>query len=161
MKDLRELLEGSNLLKNVETYIQSGNIIFESEEENIENLENEFCTYIYNRYDFEVPVFVYTKEQWDHYFNNNPFLEKSTLHINRLFGTLLDNNPSEQNISRLKKLDFAPDSFIVSKDIIYTKYPNGIGKSKMTNTVFEKTLEVSSTTRNWKTISKIQELLSK
>lgn len=49
MKDLRELLSKSQLLKNIETYIQSGNIVFESTIDNKEELEQEIYTYIYIR----------------------------------------------------------------------------------------------------------------
>ncbi|OIQ40622.1 MAG: hypothetical protein BM563_02460 [Bacteroidetes bacterium MedPE-SWsnd-G1] len=160
MKDLRDLLEKSKLLNNVETYIQSGNIIFESKKSDIENLREEIYTYIYNKYHFEVPVQIYNKEEWDYFFKNNPFLEENKLHINRLYGTFMDKCPSEQNITMLEKVDFSPDKYKIDNNLIYAYYVNGAGRSKMTNTVFEKKLEVSSTSRNWKTISKIQELLS-
>lgn len=73
MKDLRELLEVSNQLNDIHTYIQSGNIIFESDNKNVQELAIEIYTYIYNRYGFEVPVQIYSKSDWDEFFKTTPF----------------------------------------------------------------------------------------
>ena len=106
-----------------------------------------------------MPVQVYNREKWLSLINSNPFLKDPTIAINRLYVTLLDRIPSEQNISTLKKMDFNQDLYIIKENVIFLNYYNGAGKSKMTNTVFEKKLQLSATSRNWKTVCKIYELL--
>lgn len=56
-------------------------------------------------------------------------------------------------------MDFTKDKYCISGKVIYLYYSNGMGRSKMTNTVLEKKLDCEATTRNWRTMCKIQELL--
>ena len=160
MAELRMLLEKSVKINDVKTYIQSGNVIFESDTEDTNEFSEIISTLICTEYGFEVPIQVYNLEEWTNIINSNPFLKDSTVEINRLYVTLLDRISSEQNISTLKKMDFKQDQYIIKEKVIFLNYYNGAGKSKMTNTVFEKKLHLSATSRNWKTVFKIHELLT-
>ena len=160
MADLRMLLEKSDEIHNIKTYIQSGNVIFDSDLNETNELSVIISTLIYNECRFEVPVQVYSLEKWTMVLNSNPFIDDTTIDINRLYVTLLDIIPSEQNISTLKKMDFNKDQYIIKGNVIFLNYYNGAGRSKMTNNIFEKKLQLSATSRNWKTVCKIHELLS-
>ena len=157
MADLRKLLSN---FQNVETYIQSGNIIFESENENSDEIAKEISTYIYKEYGFEVPVIVKTNKEWEHAFNNNPFLKDGTIETKQLYITFLSEIPSDENVEIMNQMDYSPDIFIIQKNLIYSRYPNGAGRSKMTINVFEKKLQVSATSRNWNTVTKLLALSS-
>lgn len=160
MADLIKLLEKNDAIHNVQTYIQSGNVIFESDCTDKVELNKIISTLIYNEYKFNVPILLFNLKSWKRIREFNPFLRDNTVHINRLYVTLLDKNPSEQNISTLEKTDFSPDLYIMAGNIIYLNYFNGAGRSKMTTNLFEKKLQLSATSRNWKTVCKIHELLS-
>ena len=157
MADLRELLSDYN---DVKTYIQSGNIIFESDAKNVNELEQYIKDKIYKKYGFEVPVIVKTFDEWEQAFNNNPFLSDTSIDIKQLYVTFLSEIPSEENIEIMNQIDFSPDEFIIQNNLIYSRYPNGSGRSKMTNNNFEKKLKVSATSRNWNTVTKLLALSS-
>ncbi|MDC9722864.1 MAG: DUF1697 domain-containing protein [Urechidicola sp.] len=159
MADLKELLINEGL-NNVQTYIQSGNVIFESDE-NQTTLSKNISTYIYKEYQFEVPVLIKTVAEWEVALNNNPFLkDDSEVDIKKLYVTFLSDTPTKENAKNLLELDYSPDKFALQDNLIYSYYPNGSGKSKMTINIFEKKLKVSATSRNWNTINKLFELLS-
>ena len=161
MAELRELLSKSNQLQSIQTYIQSGNVIFESENSNVIDLAQLISSYIYKKYNFEVPVQVYNQSNWDKIVNSSPFIKESSIEIDRLYVTLLNKIPSEQNIAILKMVDFSYDTYIIiNRKVIYSNYADGVGRSKMTNSIFEKKLKVLATSRNWRTMCKIRELLS-
>jgi len=152
MADLRGLLSD---FKNVQTYIQSGNIIFESRSKNISKLEQKIKVLILKKYGFEVPVIVKTIEEWEYAFNNNLFLKDEEIDTKQLYVTFLSAVPSEENIDIMNQIDYFPDTFIIQNNLIYSRYPNGAGRSKMTINVFEKKLKVSATSRNWNTVTKL------
>ena len=157
MADLRELLSDYN---DVKTYIQSGNIIFESDSQNIKELELQIKGKIHSKYSFEVPVIVKTIDEWEQTFNNNPFLSNRNIDIKQLYVTFLSEIPSKENIAILNQTNFSPDEFIIQNNFIYSCYPNGSGRSKMTNTIFERKLKVTATSRNWNTVTKLLALSS-
>ena len=160
MADLRTLLSKSRQLKNIRTYIQSGNVVFESEKLDTSDLEDIIHTLILRKYAFDVPIQVYSKTRWGEIMKNNAYAKNSVIEINTLYATLLNKIPCNEDIAILEKIDFTPDTYIIKENIIYSKYWSGVGRSKMTSIIFEKKLKVLSTSRNWKTMTKIAELLS-
>ncbi|PHR72831.1 MAG: hypothetical protein COA67_03785 [Lutibacter sp.] len=157
MADLRELLSS---FRNVKTYIQSGNVIFESDTKNVKKLAQYIKDKIHKKYGFEVPVIVKTTEELLQTFNNNPFLKESAIDIKQLYVTFLSETPSKENVKIMNQIDYSPDIFVIQNNLIYSCYPNGAGRSKMTINVFEKKLEVSATSRNWNTVTKLLTLSS-
>lgn len=159
MADLRGLLTKKGL-KNIQTYIQSGNVIFESDE-NPTGLSKNISTYIYKEFQFEVPVLITTALKFEYALKNNPFIEKdSEVDTKKLYVTFLSSTPTNENAEILSELDFFPDRFILKGDLIFSLFPNGPGRSKMNLNIFEKRLKVSATSRNWNTVNKLYLLSS-
>ena len=73
---------------------------------------------------------------------------------------MMNKTPIAEKFEGIKSGISAGENFILKKDVIYSYYGNGYGKSKHTNNYFEKVLSVSSTTRNWNTINKIFDLMN-
>ncbi len=159
MDDLRKLLS-KNGLKNVQTYIQSGNVIFDSDEKP-ETLSKNISSYIYKEYQFEVPILVRITSDFEYALNNNPFiLDSREVDTKKLYVTFLSEIPSKENTATMQQIDFTPDKFIIYNNIIFSFYYNSPGKSKMTINIFEKKLKVSATSRNWNTVNKLYSLSS-
>ena len=159
MADLRELLK-KNGLKNVQTYIQSGNVIFESDE-NPSIISKNISTYIYKEYQFKVPVLIKTYTELEYTLNNNPYLKpQGNVDIKKLYVTFLSEIPTKENVEAMMETDFTPDKFILQNELIFSFYPNGLGRSKMTINIFEKKLKVAATSRNWNTVNKLFALAS-
>lgn len=145
--------------KEVQTYIQSGNVIFSSQKEQSANLlSSSIHEAILNQFGFEVPVVVKTVSELEHVVLNNPFLEDSTIEIKDCHVTFLQHLPSKEAVEAVQKIDQPTDSFTINKSNIYLHCKDSYHKSKFTNTFFEKKLAVPTTTRNWKTVLKLYEL---
>jgi len=158
MKDLRTLCENNNL-KNVETYIQSGNVFFTSASK-AQNLEKKIKKMILDSYGFDVPVIVRTKEEMKEVVNSNPFLNEVGDAIERLYVTFLGQSPELEKVDLFNKLSFNKDKFQIEKSHVYINYETKASQSKLTNNLLESKLKVSCTSRNWKTTLKILEMLS-
>ncbi|WP_196893649.1 DUF1697 domain-containing protein [Aureivirga marina] len=153
MKDLKILLEEKGF-KDCKTYIQSGNIILNSTE-NKENIKYEIQNSIQEKYDFEVKTFVFEIDEW------NKLISENTDEIengSKYFVAFLNKLPSKTSLESLENIEFKDETWKIQKTQIYFETPSGIGKSKLNNNFIEQKLKVEATTRNWKTILKLQEL---
>ena len=146
--------------QDVQTYIQSGNVIFDSKETDNRMLEVQIQEIIAETFGFDVPVIVRTSGEWAESIVNNPFLKENDQDIEKLHLTFLKDQPSSENLEKISSLEFLPDRFqVVGKEVfVYCK--NGYGRSKITNDFFEKKLKVQATTRNWKTVLKLHEMVN-
>lgn len=156
MTDLRVLLEELNF-KKVQTYIQSGNIVFQSSNGNISAIENAIKNKILKLYGFEVPVLVKTQQELKSIFNNCPFLEKKK--VNSYFMPLFT-NPSAKLIKDLNLVKSPNEEFFITENCVYFYCNIGYGKIKFGNNFFERKLKVSATARNYKTMVKLLEMAS-
>jgi uncharacterized protein (DUF1697 family) len=150
MAELRTLLSTLGFT-DVQTYIQSGNVVFKAAKQNQEKLGNQIAEAIKKQYDYEVPVLVKTIEQWKVAIANNPFTESD---ISKQGITFLATIPEEIII----EIDSKEDRFQIINSEIYLDCPTGFGRTKLTNNFFERKLKTRATTRNWKTIYKLLDL---
>ena len=158
MADLKKLCAEIGF-KNTQTYIQSGNIVFEYEEKaNTTLLSKNLSEAIKETFGFDVPVITRTEAEWRNTCEKNPFLKGGAADIDKLHITFLGAESSEESLKNLETYDYAPDLFsVIGKDVflfIEGKYH----KTKLSNSFFEKKLNVPATTRNWKTIVKLLEI---
>ncbi len=154
MEDLRKMFETFNF-KNTTTYIQSGNVVFQSVKKNNEDLENRISRQILNQFGFEVPVIVKNKDEFVEVLNNNPFVKVRKEDTSKLHVTFLSKAPETNLIDKITTGNYGEDEFILSGTTIYLFCPNGYGNTKLSNAFFESKLKVVATTRNWKTINEL------
>lgn len=159
MADLKALFSRLGF-SNTITYIQSGNVIFESEkgENNIE-LAKKIKTAIQEHFALDVPVMVRKANEWKLIVSDNPFLNDKSIGIERLHMTLLDGIPEQTQIAELKQIVLDSEQFeVIGQEVFLCCKDKFSSKSKMTNTLFEKKFKCKSTSRNWKTVMKLSEL---
>jgi uncharacterized protein (DUF1697 family) len=158
MTDLKKLCQNLGL-QNVQTYIQSGNVIFDSNlNESSVGLEEKIQQAIAETYSFDVPVIVRTAEEISISVANNPFWKEKEADIERLHLTCLKKVPSPELLEKIKLFQFLPDRYeIIGKDV-FIFCSVGYSDSKLTNQFFESKLGVPGTTRNWKTVMRLHEL---
>ncbi len=158
MADLKELFSEIGFA-DIQTYIQSGNVIFNTKrkDDNIE-LANKIEQSIAKNYDFKVPVIVRNVEELNEAISNNPFFEKND--IERLHLTFLKEVPETEKLDKIKTYDYSPDKFEIKDKNVFVYCSGKYSDSKLTNKFFESKLKVLATTRNWKTVLKLLELLN-
>ena len=159
MDALRKMYDDMGF-KNVQTYIQSGNVVFQSKKTLAAILEKKISKEIFDRTNFEVPVLVKELDELKNVLNSNPFLDKRKEDINFLHVTFLSDTPQKENIEKIKG-EYSPDEFIISDKNIFLFCPNGYGKTKLHNNFFENKLKLQATTRNWKTITELVNIAEK
>jgi uncharacterized protein (DUF1697 family) len=143
-------------LQNVTTYIQSGNVAFDSDADS-NDLTAQIEAAIQTEFGFTVPVIVRSRDNWASVVASNPFLEKIT-ETDKLHVTFLEKTPDPQHLNKLLSYHYPPDEFIVIDNNIYLHCPIDYGNSKLTNNFFESKLKIKATTRNWRTTCKLLEL---
>ena len=152
MSDLKVLYESLGYQK-VRTYIQSGNVVFFSEETNTKEIANKIEEKISAQYNFEVPVLVLTEHEINATLVNNPFLNENATDTERLYVSFLSEVPLTDYIYKINPALYLPDRFIISEKCVFLEISsNGYGNTKLSNSFFESKLKVKSTTRNWKTL---------
>ena len=156
MSDLKSLFEKTGF-QNVETYIQSGNVIFSSNEKSSEKLEQKISSAIKKTFGFDVKVIVVTPEVINQVLKINPFIKKKK-DTDKLYVIFLSERPSKASIEKLAETDFSPEEFIIKRKLVYLFVPNGYGKAKLNNNYFENKLKLFGTTRNLKTLKALAEL---
>ena len=152
MAELRKLCEGLGW-QNVRTYIQSGNVIFETAV--AENLTGKLEDLIANNFGFRVPVLVRTAEEMVQVVKNNPFGNKPDFEAEKLYVTFMAETPQPDKPEAIKAFTFEPEEYIISEKEIYIYCTNGYGNTKLENLFFEKKLKVTCTTRNWRTVNQL------
>jgi uncharacterized protein (DUF1697 family) len=156
MADLRTLFAALGA-EDVQTYLQSGNVVFKSPAASRAQLIHAIEKQIRNELGIDVTVLLRTKAQLAKIFAGNPFTnsgaEPAKLHV-----TLLADKPERARVRELDQRRGEPDEFRVVGQEIYLHCPNGYGRTKLNNAYFEQHLGVAATTRNWKTVTKLAEL---
>ncbi|HEX8562156.1 MAG TPA: DUF1697 domain-containing protein [Flavobacterium sp.] len=155
MEALRKALEQLPFT-NVSTYIQSGNILFESEEQNIGALQQLISTSIKDNFNFDVATIVITPRCLQSIIENRPI--DSTADPAQPYVAFLSDIPAQSDSLAFMNADFGGDTFLMQGRHMYIYYANSAGKTKLTNAVIEKKLKARSTARNWKTVKALFEL---
>lgn len=158
MADLQSLFESINF-SEVKTYIQSGNVIFSAKEKDSTKLEKKISFAIKKRFGFEINVIIISSTELKNLINKNPFINKK-IDIEKLYVVFLSNSPDKENIKNLNASDFSPEEYFLDDKSIYLFVPNGYGRAKLNNNYFESKLKVPATTRNWRTVRTLFELVS-
>jgi uncharacterized protein (DUF1697 family) len=155
MAELKSLYEKLNF-KQVATFIQSGNVIFECDETS--GLPQQIEKKIRERYNFDVPVIIRTLEQMRDILQRNPFLKENGIHMDKLHVTFLNEKPQPQLLDKMASISYENDRFEVEGNEVFLYCPDGYGKTKLNNNFFENKLKLVATTRNWNTVKKLIEM---
>jgi uncharacterized protein (DUF1697 family) len=156
--DNLKLSLGELNFKNIETYIQSGNLLFKYTKKNQQDLADLITHKIREAFGLQVPVIVKSTEELNMVMGNNPFITSHNVDIDKLHVTFFSEEPEKALQDKLREIESHPDEFILSGNVAYLFCPNGYGRTKLTNTFFEHKLHISATTRNWKTVIKLTEM---
>jgi uncharacterized protein (DUF1697 family) len=160
MADLKILFEKLSL-QNVQTYIQSGNVIFNSVEKMTDSeIAKRIEKAIDETWNFKVPVIVFTADELKTAIENNPFVSENNMDKDKLHVTFLSEKPASEELKKIEGFDFSPDRFIIKAKQVYLYIPGSYGETKLSNKFFENRLKVTATTRNWKTVNKLLEIAS-
>lgn len=160
MAELRQVFETLGFGR-VQTYIQSGNVLFESDDSEqslIKRIQGE----IEKVFGFSINVVIRTAVELEWITTNCPFTEEAvaeaeiTSEGESLYVSLLQDKPSQEGIDGLGTYKSDNEEFLIEGREVYLLFRRGVRNAKLANNL--QRLDVPSTMRNWKTINKLSML---
>lgn len=151
MEDLRQMF-ASLSFENVKTYIQSGNVVFETKEKNAGALAEKIENKLYESLGFEVKTMLRTIPELEDIAKNNPFEENDDTKIYIIF---LSAQPDEKLRREAEDMSTDREIFRIRNRELYVSIGKEVAKPLLTNNFTEKRLKVSGTSRNPTTVNKV------
>jgi uncharacterized protein (DUF1697 family) len=155
MKALKSLCEKNGCV-DVQTYIQSGNVIFRSALSDASLIAKQLTDSVSRGHGFEPRVVVLTLDEIEHAAAGNPFPEAAkdpkSLHL-----FFLAEVPRKPDLKSFESLRTKNERFELKATTLYLHTPDGFGRSKLAARA-EKLLGVAATARNWRTVTTLLEM---
>jgi uncharacterized protein (DUF1697 family) len=142
-------------LRDVRTYIQSGNIVFRENREGPGKIALRLEEKMEAEFGFRPAVIVRTAAEMRKVIADNPFAGRSGIEPNRLLVVFMGCAPTQKARDLVLALDCAPEEMHIVGREIYIYYPDGMARPKIPVARLEKMLQCSSTGRNLNTVNKL------
>jgi uncharacterized protein (DUF1697 family) len=158
MDALRDVYESLGF-KDVQTYVQSGNVVFKAPVRDIARLPKKIGTAIEAKFGFCPEVILRTTAELR--VARNPFVKQAGTEPSRLLVDFLASEPAAEAVEKVRKMDTAPEEVRISGRELYIYFPNGMARPKIGWAAIEKVLKVPGTGRNWNSVTKLLEMAEK
>lgn len=155
MADLKSLLETMGLEK-VKTYIQSGNVLFEANDQ-APQLSQRLEEEIGKTFRFPVPVILRTAEEYERIIRECPYSMESLKEGESIQLAFLADEPTQEKIEYLRNFNSEPDECLINGKEVYFFLRQSILDSKLAAQLTK--LGVPVTVRNWKTVIKLSTMV--
>jgi uncharacterized protein (DUF1697 family) len=157
MEALRALYE-SLKLRDAQTYVQSGNVIFRTDERDMARLAKRIEDGIERKFVFRPDVILRTTAEMREVVARNPFAKRRGIEPGKLLVSFLGSNPGEEGREKIRQMKCDPEEMRIEGREIYIYFPNGMGRSKLSLARLEKALKTPGTARNWNSVTKMLEM---
>ena len=154
MDDLRELLVALGM-KDVQSLLQSGNLVFQSDIAPTERLEHMLEKAAEQRLGLQTEFLVRTSKELSAVIAGNPFKEEAATDPSHLLVMFLKSVPDRSKVAALQSAIKGRERIRAKGRQAYIVYPDGIGRSRLTTKVLEEGLDTRGTGRNWNTVLKL------
>lgn len=158
MAELREQLTDLGL-QEVKTLLQSGNVVFRSEETSREKLEKQLSDETEKRLGVRCDYYVRNAKEWDAIIKANPFDEMGKDDPSHLLVVVTAAEPVAKDVEAVQAAIKGPELIAIGPECLYITFPDGIGTSKIDRTPGYNKLQAKGTGRNWNTVLKIADLM--
>lgn len=160
MEELRALCKTLKL-RDACTYVQSGNLIFRTDERDLELLAKRLQNAIERKFAFCPDVVLRTAAEMREVIARNPFAKRREVEPNRLLVTFLASEPAADARDKAAQLKTAPEELRMDRREVYIYFPNGMARPKVSWPTIERILKTSGTGRNWNSVTKMLEMAEK
>jgi uncharacterized protein (DUF1697 family) len=159
MADLRDLFTRLGFA-DAQSLLQSGNLVFRSTARAGGPLERLLEAEARKRLGLQADFFVRSAKEWSAIVAHNPFRREAERDPGHLLVMVLKDAPDPKNVKALQAAITGPEIVRAVGRQAYITYPDGVGRSRLTNALIEKTLGTRGTGRNWNTVIKLEALVS-
>lgn len=157
MEALKMTLENIGF-QNVQTYIQSGNVFVDTDEEHAPTVGFKIKQEIFKAFGHEVPVVMVSKADLESCLRTNQYLKEKDADTKKLYVAFVSLTLKSENINDLKISQFKPDEAYIDGNKIFIKYAVGAGKTRLDQKYIEKKLNLTATIRNWNTVTNLYKM---
>jgi len=160
MADLQKSCEALGL-KDVRSYLQSGNVVFCADRADPRKLAAALRARIVEDFRHDVEVLVLPAKELNLIAGSNPLWPRSGGEEKLFHGTFLFQPVSQDRFRKLKLPAQPGERAVLVGRVVLLYCPHGYGRTKLSNSFFEKALGVAATTRNWRTVLALKGLCTK
>lgn len=159
MRDLRAVLADLGH-GDPRTYVQSGNAVFTSERTDVDVLARELAAHLSSGYGVTPAVLLRTDRELAEVVAANPFTDAAAADPTTVHVAFLPEDPSDVAVSALTETDHAPEELAVGDRVLYLHLPGGLGRSRLAAEVDRRLGHLDPTVRNWRTVTKLAEMVT-
>ncbi len=159
--DALRALYTSLKLRDAQTYVQSGNVIFRTDERDIARLTKRIEDGIERKFGFRPDVILRTAAEMRDVVARNPFAKRRGIEPGKLLVTFLASDPPAEVREKVRQIKCDPEELRIEGRELYIYFPNGMGRSKLSTAKLEKTMSTPGTGRNWNSVTKMLEMAEK
>ena len=160
MNELKTLHEALGF-RDVVTYIQSGNVVFSSDETDPAQLASQIEENFAQKFGFRSQVIVRTLVELEETIVNNPFQNSPEKESKWVLVLFLATRPQSSALEDLKNSYSGPEEMYLIGQELFVYYPDGVGRSKLTLPLIEKKLKTAGTGRNWNTVLRLRDMMQR
>ncbi|HXI33271.1 MAG TPA: DUF1697 domain-containing protein [Gemmatimonadales bacterium] len=154
MADLRAMLEGLGFT-DVRSLLQSGNLVFQGRAQASAALERKLEQEAQRRLDLATDFHVRTAAEWQTIIRRNPFPDAARRDPGHLLMMCFKEAPAAKDVKALQAAIKGRETVRAVGRQAYFIYPDGVGTSRLTTALIDKTLGLRGTARNWNTVLKL------
>lgn len=160
MDDLRKVYESLGL-DDVTTFLQSGNVLFRTKNQDLVKLAGRIEKAIEKTFGFASAVIVRTSAEMKDVVQRNPFAGRDGIDGARFLVWFLAADPGKPARDKVVAIQADPEEVHVHDRELYIYFPNGLARPKLSFAVVEKALQTPGTGRNWNSVTKMLQLAEK
>jgi uncharacterized protein (DUF1697 family) len=160
MDELRGLCESLGL-RDPQTYVQSGNVVFAASERNLARLAARIESALEQKFGFRSSVVLRTAAELRDVIARNPFAARRDIDPRKLLVTFLATDPGAEARAAVLRLECHPEELHATGRELYIYFPNGMGRPKLKWPHVDKALKTAWTGRNWNTVTELLEMAEK
>jgi uncharacterized protein (DUF1697 family) len=156
--DALRALYASLGLRDPQSYIQSGNVVFRTDRKEIAPIAKKIEDAIEDQFGFRPSVALRTTAELREVIAKNPFAKRSGIEPGKLLVSFLMSDPAAADRELVRKMKFDPEEVYLGSRHLYIYFTIGQAKTKLNTKMIEKTLKTTGTGRNWNSILKLLEM---
>ena len=157
MADFRRQVAGLGW-ENVATYIQSGNLVFDADCTPAE-AEAALEALIRTHHGYEAPAIVRTRDEWAAYPDGNPFPEVARDKPGYLLMLIAKQKMNGDAAAAIQARATAGEQVREAGEALWIHFPQGSGTSKLTPALIDRAIGSPATSRNYRTVCTLLEML--
>jgi uncharacterized protein (DUF1697 family) len=157
MDALRKLYESLGL-RQVQTYVQSGNVVFQTAGRDHARLGGRIEAGIESSLGVHTDVLLRTTAELRAVAAANPFAGRSGIDPSKLLVDFLAREPGPEAREKLLSVNIEPEELRIHGREIYIYFTNGMARPKLPSGLIDRTVKMPCTGRNWNTVTKLLEM---